>query len=68
MSEDDLLTLKEVSSQLRVPEGTLRYWRHLGTYGPQSVRIGRRVLYRRTDVKRWLEAQYRSQTIGGDAA
>lgn len=30
-----------------------RYWRHLGT-GPKSFRLGRRVLYRRHDVERWL--------------
>ena len=34
---------------LRTPVASLRYWRHLGT-GPHSFRLGRRVLYRYTDV------------------
>ena len=27
---DEMLTLQEACRYLRVPEGTLRYWRHLG--------------------------------------
>ncbi|HET7735339.1 MAG TPA: helix-turn-helix domain-containing protein [Nocardioidaceae bacterium] len=53
---DEMLTLKEVATQLRVPEATLRYWRHLGT-GPRSFRIGRNVRYWRTEVATWLELQ-----------
>lgn len=51
---DELMTLKEVAAMLRVPEATLRYWRHLGT-GPSSFRIGRGVRYWRNDVVMWLE-------------
>lgn len=53
---DDLLTLREVAKLLRVPEGTLRYWRHCGT-GPTSYKIGRRVRYLRRDVHAWLRGQ-----------
>lgn len=41
-ANDELMTLKEVAGVVRVPEATLRYWRHLGT-GPHSFRIGRSV-------------------------
>ncbi|MDQ6687289.1 MAG: helix-turn-helix domain-containing protein [Actinomycetota bacterium] len=51
---DELLTIKEVAAVVRVPEATLRYWRHLGT-GPHSFRIGRSVRYWRTEVLHWLE-------------
>jgi hypothetical protein len=34
---DEMLTLQEAFIRLRVPEGTLRYWRHLGC-GPRSFR------------------------------
>lgn len=34
---DDMLTLQEACRYLRVPEGTLRYWRHLGA-GPAASR------------------------------
>ncbi len=41
-ANDKLMTIKEVAAVVRVPEATLRYWRHLGT-GPASFRIGRSV-------------------------
>ena len=62
---DQMMTLAEVAAFLRVPEATLRYWRHLGT-GPASFKIGRHVRYRRIDVVTWLRAQRR--TGGPDAA
>ncbi|MCX2934721.1 helix-turn-helix domain-containing protein [Mycobacterium sp. CVI_P3] len=40
----------------RVSPDTLRYWRHTGTAGPPSFKLGRRVLYRRSDVDAWLQA------------
>ena len=39
-----------------IPEGTLRYWRHLGA-GPRSFKIGRHVRYWRTDLILWLTEQ-----------
>lgn len=53
---DEMLTLHEACRFLRVPEGTLRYWRHLGA-GPRSFKIGRHVRYWRTDLILWLTAQ-----------
>jgi predicted DNA-binding transcriptional regulator AlpA len=53
---DQMLTLQETCAFLRVPEGTLRYWRHLGS-GPRSFKIGRHVRYWRTDVLTWLAGQ-----------
>jgi predicted DNA-binding transcriptional regulator AlpA len=47
-----LLTLKE-AAVLRTSVATLRYWRHLGV-GPDGFRLGRRVVYRREDVDRWV--------------
>jgi hypothetical protein len=63
--EDELMTLVEVAELLRVPQATLRYWRHLGT-GPESFKIGRHVRYRRIDVVRWLRG--RRHADGPDAA
>ena len=54
--EDDMLTLQEACAFLRVPEGTLRYWRHLGA-GPRSFKIGRHVRYWRADLIVWLTEQ-----------
>ena len=55
---DELLSIDEVSQMLRVPVGTLRYWRHLGA-GPHSFKVGRWVRYRRGDVRAWLNAKHR---------
>ena len=53
---DTMLTLQEACRLLRVPEGTLRYWRHLGA-GPKSFKIGRHVRYWKTDLIHWLSDQ-----------
>jgi hypothetical protein len=53
---DEMLTLQEACRFLRIPEGTLRYWRHLGS-GPRSFKIGRHVRYWRTDLILWLTEQ-----------
>lgn len=63
--DDRYLTTDEVGGLLRQPTSTIRYWRH-NSYGPRSVKIGRRVLYRESDVRAWLASQYESQ--GGGAA
>ena len=53
---EEMLTLQEACAFLRIPEGTLRYWRHLGS-GPRSFKIGRHVRYWRTDLILWLTEQ-----------
>jgi predicted DNA-binding transcriptional regulator AlpA len=45
------------------PRATLYAWRHKGV-GPPSVRAGRRVLYRRGDVERWLSDRMASERRG----
>ena len=62
-ADDELMTLKEVATLVRVPEATLRYWRHLRT-GPCGFRIGRSVRYWRNDVVHWLEEQSRHPRAG----
>lgn len=49
-----LLSLREVSELLAVPEETLRYWRMRGE-GPDSFVIGRRrVVYRESAIARYV--------------
>lgn len=55
---NNLMTIKELAVETRTPEATYRYWRHCGDRGPRSFKIGRRVMYRREDVEKWLAAQY----------
>ncbi len=53
--DERLLTTDEVAAHFRTVPGTVRYWRHVGK-GPRSFKVGRRVLYRESDVKAWAEA------------
>lgn len=50
----DYMTTAEVAEELRAPVETVRYWRHVGK-GPASFKLGRRVLYARDDVLRFIE-------------
>lgn len=51
---DKLLTIGEVSAVTRQPVETLRFWRQQGR-GPEGHKIGRRLLYRESDVQTWLD-------------
>jgi hypothetical protein len=57
MTDDhELLTITEAVEITRAPLATLRYWRHLGI-GPLLFRLGRRVVYRRSDLQDWITAE-----------
>ncbi|ABL80103.1 MULTISPECIES: helix-turn-helix domain-containing protein [unclassified Nocardioides] len=49
----DYLTTAEVADILRTPVETVRFWRHAHK-GPKSFKVGRRVLYAREDVERFI--------------
>jgi excisionase family DNA binding protein len=53
--EAELLTITEAADLLRAPVATLRCWRHRNI-GPHSFRLGRPVLYRRDDLRAWIDA------------
>jgi predicted DNA-binding transcriptional regulator AlpA len=67
LPEDDLLTTDDVAALTRSPASTVRYWRHTGV-GPRGFRIGRRVLYRRGEVLRWLAEQEAVDPADHDAS
>jgi hypothetical protein len=58
--EPELLTITEAAELLRTPVATLRYWRHRDI-GPRGFRLGRRVLYRREDLRAWIDAEQQRQ-------
>ena len=58
------LTTAEVAERFRTSPETVRYWRYIG-YGPQSFKIGRRVLYDESAVEAFETAQRDS---GGPSA
>ncbi len=53
-----LLTPAEVSKLLQVHDQTLRNWRNNGA-GPQWIRVGAQIRYRRHDLERWLAERKR---------
>jgi len=54
----EYLTTEEVARLCRVTPATVR-WRRAAGIGPQGVRVGgRRVLYRASEVRNWIEARF----------
>lgn len=56
MTDNTLLTTTEAASYLRLSPRTLDNWRSRKT-GPAYVKLGDRVLYRKSDLDSWLEQQ-----------
>lgn len=69
MADDDLLHTNQVEEQYKINRGTLRYWRSTNQ-GPVSFTLGPRgrVVYRRSEVERWLAEQEQATRRGGGAA
>lgn len=66
-SDVALMNTTEVSAELGIPVGTLRYYRSSGC-GPASFRLGGRIRYRRADVMAWVEGQERNSRRGQGVA
>jgi Helix-turn-helix domain len=60
------ITSDEVAEITRTTPETVRYWRYIGK-GPDSFKLGRRVLYARIDVERWIVEQREQQGAGSVA-
>ncbi|MFG1785677.1 helix-turn-helix transcriptional regulator [Rhodococcus oryzae] len=61
------LNTRQVSERTGIPEGTLRFWRHMGE-GPKSHTLGRkRVVYPLSSLNEWLQAQATNNVSGGVA-
>jgi predicted DNA-binding transcriptional regulator AlpA len=59
-AEREWLDMDAMAAVYPWPRATLYAWRHKGI-GPPSVRAGRRVLYRRSDVEKWLADQMEAE-------
>jgi hypothetical protein len=57
------LTTAELAGVCRTSPETVRFWRHVGK-GPQSFKVGRKVLYDAAVVEEWLSAQQNAQAVG----
>ncbi len=54
VDDDPLLRPKQAGKILHKPEATLTDWRYRN-YGPEYVRQGRSIFYRRSALERWIE-------------
>ena len=52
---ESLMTLEEVAEYLRIPVLTLRWLRQGGRFAP-AVRVGRRLVWRASDIDEWVDA------------
>ncbi|MBF6298032.1 helix-turn-helix domain-containing protein [Nocardia amamiensis] len=61
----EYLTTREVAEMTGIAEGTWRYWRHKDE-GPASFTLnGKRVVYRRSEIERWIAEQEAATRRGG---
>lgn len=55
----ELIGIEEAAKMCGQSVSTLRWWKAQGV-GPRSAKIGRRVMYKRTEVSDWIDAQFAS--------
>lgn len=67
MTNTTFLDTVEAARYLGLQKTTLEAWRSRGE-GPQFVKLGRAVRYRRPDLDAWIESRIRHNTIGGGEA
>jgi DNA-binding transcriptional MerR regulator len=60
---EKLLTITEAAEALRTPVETLRYWRSIGV-GPQGCKLGRRLVYRESDVAAFVAERIDAERAG----
>lgn len=57
LTDEDWLTLDEAAAMARMPEQTFRYVRTHNHDGPRGVRMGKRVMFAKGDVREWLQTR-----------
>ena len=58
---EKLLTMPEVAEITRTPLETVRYWRSTGAGPsdfPRGQKVGRRVLFRESEIREWLDRTF----------
>jgi hypothetical protein len=68
MPSPDLLTPTEAARHIGVTAGTLSVWRCTGRYSIRYLKIGRKIMYRLTDLDAWLDSRVETHTGQLDAA
>lgn len=52
---EKLLTTQQTADALKIKVETLATWRATGRYQIPFIKMGRKVLYKQSDIKKWLE-------------
>jgi len=63
----DYLTQAELAERWRISPRTLEQWRWQGR-GPRYLKLGRRVLYRLSDIEAHETARWQTSTLGPESA
>lgn len=63
---DRFLSAKDCEALTGTPEGTWRYWAHIGS-GPTSFKLGRRRVWRESAILAWVAEQEQATATGGAA-
>jgi predicted site-specific integrase-resolvase len=58
-----LLTPTQVAEFLGITIGTLSVWRCTGRYPLSFIKVGRRVMYRQSDVESFIEGRVYEHTL-----
>lgn len=67
MIEKQRFNVREAGEYLGVAAQTLNRWRMNEGDGPPFVKLGRRVVYERSDLDEWLNANRRKSTLDREA-
>jgi len=65
--EKDFFSASELETLTGTKASTWRYWAYLGT-GPESMKLGRRRVWKRAVIEEWLRQQEAVSAMGGGAA
>ena len=55
--EKEYITIPELSEMLSIPEKTLRAWRYRREMPFQPYKVNRHVLFKKQEVKEWMETK-----------
>lgn len=66
-TDKDIVDAPELEIMTGTKASTWRYWAHIGS-GPPSFRLGRRRVWRKSDVLAWIATQEAATSTGGSAA
>lgn len=67
MPENELLTVPETADYLRLTRAALYGQRHRGEMpGRLGIKVGKKIVYRRSDIEQFIDDQIAAQCSGGD--